>query len=56
MEAAEPRPLVLPMDLAAVIERTTTDFGLAEEPAQFLVVLEGEDDPPASSESERERG
>jgi hypothetical protein len=50
-EAAE-RPVPPPStDLAAIIDRTATIFDLAEEPAHFLVVLEGEDDAPADSES-----
>jgi hypothetical protein len=31
--------------LAAAIERAAIDLALAEEPAGFIVALEGEDDP-----------
>jgi hypothetical protein len=31
--------------LAAAIERAAVDLALAEEPAGFVVALEGEDDP-----------
>jgi hypothetical protein len=48
MPGSESGSFVPPSDLAAVIERTAADLGLAEEPAHFILALEGDHEPPPS--------